>query len=78
VKNGRKREGGGGEKQENIVNYGPPYHIRRIKHCQRVTVIREMNGTVVGYTAALQERYSRSSVQEITKGERMGSGVQPK
>jgi len=34
-----------------------------------------MNGTVVGYTAALQESNSRSSVQEITRGERMECGV---
>jgi len=62
--------------QENIVNYAPPPQTHHgNKNCQRVKIITEMNGTVVGYTAALQESYSRSSVQEITRGERMGCGV---
>jgi hypothetical protein len=62
------RGGEGGEIRKYSKLRPPLYHITRIKHCQGVTVIREMNRTVVGYTAALQERYSRSSVQEITKG----------
>lgn len=60
--------------------FAPPHtHTHKLQEqLSGVVVIREMDGRAVGYTEFLRGRYLKSLTQEITRGERMNYGVQPK